>query len=262
MHSRSTLVVLVGILFGNSVAIAQQHPAAGPKAVSQTPKVGKPVEFGAQHLELKEGGSTTVLGTIPKELEGVWLVAEDSATSSERTYSKLQVYEIKRTSGNLQANLLKPTLPTALVERYKQAQKSGQKADPPTPAELQEVAAVLAKDWPQPDPGLSILYQFRAADRFSDVEKKGKESAGAKAVLEIVATPYSEPLYGYAYYFTSLSKNEIDGKHTLTVVPVTPQGVPVAASVSGTFRMFRLDVPPAASTGAADPTPAKHAQTH
>jgi hypothetical protein len=257
------ILTLVGILLPAAVALLPAAVALLPAAVALLPAAvaaqvpaGTPaVEFGTQRFEIPEGEPTEVLGTLPVDIQGIWLVSEAHEVSKGRIYPLAKLLLItKKAGGGLQVNVLDNSLlPPALLDDLKKAQQE-RRAWTPSAEELAAAAAAVKQSAPKPNPHTRGKHVLKAAAQFDAMTKEDSGSEGALFAIESIFTPPGRPVYGCSYFVHATPKDKLTGKLVMGALPSDPKKVPLPIGTKGTFEWYRLGPPP--SSVAAGATPA------
>jgi hypothetical protein len=220
-----------------AMAAAAEEPAAPPPPPTQ---------------------ETKVLGTLPADLEGRWLLMSWLDLPQDRTQTTAAIFEVARDGDRLVVQKRYVTFPATQQAEIDASNHEGKTHWEPSADDLKQIAAGW-ESLPPFDPYLtSVTTELIGADAFDDTIKSDERSKGAKWLLRTVenfrAAPEIHSIRQVSAYPVTDSRG--DGYvANFTALHLAAAPLPIPITIHGTARFYRLATTGTAGTAGAAPAP-------
>lgn len=188
--------------------------------------------------------TTDVLGQLPDDLAGRWLVVNQIKLPSGELRSYPHLWEIRRGREHLEVMLKRVEVPAELA---KKVQEGGSGPTPWTPAA--DDLRMLDERWDQlPSTNADwakIEHKLYGADAYTDELKSDEETKGSKfALLTKETFSGAQPVKTTisVYGFRESGPNGQSGSFVTTSIAAAPLPIPI--TLKGDFKVHRVGAPP------------------
>ena len=243
MRISPLLILSLGVSLGASVTSAQDVPSAPPAGDAAPAAPAEPAA--APDISTKATTHETVAkGTLPS-LTGRWMVVNDLDLNG-RVRGVPAFWEVTEQDGKPVIVERFVTLPLDLNQDLDQKNAAGEKWEP-TDQELQAILAAWDELPDQMRGVASVRNEIWGPDAFIDEIKKEQATKDAEWVVRQVYqfVPGGNRPVRQVNIFGTLAETPrgFSGNYSGVAVAMAPFPVPI--QYEGTFRMIRLDAPPA-----------------
>ena len=225
-----SLPILLWRTIAGAAITAVLAPSAGTCADAQKP------------AEVAE--TTDILGQLPDDLAGRWLIVNQIKLPSGETRSYPHLWEIRRGQQHLEFMLKRVDVP---VELTKKVQDAGNGPTPWTPGaddlhlldERWEQLPATGADWAK------IEHKLYGADAFTEELNTDEETKGSKfALLTKETFSGAQPVKSTisVYGFRESGPNGQSGSFVTTSIAAAPLPIPI--TLKGDFKTYRVGEPP------------------
>jgi len=188
--------------------------------------------------------TTDVLGQVPDDLAGRWLVVNQLKLPSGELRSYPHLWEIRRGREHLEVVLKRVEIP---VDLMKKVQEGGSSPTPWTPGA--DDLHLLDERWEQLPPTSAdwtkIEHKLYGADAFTEELKSDEETKDSKLALVTKETfSGAQPVKSTisVYGFREVAPNGQSGAFVTTSIAAAPLPIPI--TLKGDVKVYRVGEPP------------------